>query len=52
METEKAHIEEVKKEGKDTAELEANSLDERARRYFRSMVSNAAETSLLPLEMK
>jgi arginyl-tRNA synthetase len=39
METEKAHIEEVKKEGKDTTELEANSLDERARRYFRSMVS-------------
>jgi arginyl-tRNA synthetase len=37
METEKAHIEEVKKEGKDTTELEANSLDERARRYFRSM---------------
>lgn len=34
---EKAAIEEQKKEGKDVTELEANSLDEQARRYFKKM---------------
>lgn len=34
---EKAAIEEQKKEGKDVADLEANSLDEKARQYFKKM---------------
>ena len=34
---EKEAIEAQKKEGKDVAELEANSLDEQARRYFKKM---------------
>lgn len=38
MSTEKEAIEAQKKEGKDTTELEANSLDERARGYFKKMV--------------
>jgi arginyl-tRNA synthetase len=39
---EKAQIEELKKEGKDTNEAEANSLDEQARRYFRKMTDKDA----------
>jgi hypothetical protein len=38
MSTEKEVIEAQKKEGKDTTELEAKSLDERARGYFKKMV--------------
>lgn len=41
MTAEKELIEAQKKEGKDVAELEANSLDEQARRYFKRMVSDA-----------
>ncbi|KAK1241645.1 hypothetical protein MKX08_001619 [Trichoderma sp. CBMAI-0020] len=37
MTAEKESIEAQKKEGKDVAELEANSLDEQARRYFKRM---------------
>jgi arginyl-tRNA synthetase len=40
MSAEKEKIEALKKEAQDTTELEANSLDEQARRYFRRMVSN------------
>lgn len=40
MSAEKEKIEALKTEGQDTTELEANSLDEQARRYFRRMVSN------------
>lgn len=39
MTAEKESFEAQKKDGKDTTELEANSLDEQARRYFRKMVS-------------
>lgn len=38
MEVEKQNIAKMKEEGKDTTDLEANSLDEQARRYFRRMV--------------
>ncbi|KAG9258047.1 arginyl-tRNA synthetase [Emericellopsis atlantica] len=38
MTAEKEKIEAEKKEGKDVAELEATSLDEQARRYFKMMV--------------
>jgi arginyl-tRNA synthetase len=41
MEDEKKAIDAQKKEGKDTAELEQNSLDEQARRYFKKMVSSS-----------
>jgi arginyl-tRNA synthetase len=37
MSEEKEKMEEAKKEGKDITELEANSLDEQARRYFKKM---------------
>ncbi|RFU77440.1 arginyl-trna synthetase [Trichoderma arundinaceum] len=37
MTSEKESIEAQKKEGKDVSELEANSLDEQARRYFKRM---------------
>lgn len=40
MTAEKESIEAQKKEGKDVTELEANSLDEQARRYFKRMVSD------------
>jgi arginyl-tRNA synthetase len=40
MTAEKEAIEAQKKEGKDVTELEANSLDEQARRYFKRMVSD------------
>lgn len=39
MTAEKESIEAQKKEGKDVTELEAKSLDEQARRYFKRMVS-------------
>ena len=39
MSAEKEKIEALKKEDQDTTGLEANSLDEQARRYFRRMVS-------------
>lgn len=40
MTLEKESIETQKKEGKDVSELEAKSLDEQARRYFKRMVSD------------
>ena len=43
MSAEKEEIEALKKQGKDTTALEANSLDEQARQYFKRMVR-------LPLE--
>lgn len=42
MSAEKEKIDALKKEGQDTAELEANSLDEQARKYFRQMVSRTS----------
>jgi len=39
MSAEKEAIEAQKKEGKDVSALEANSLDEQARQYFKRMVS-------------
>lgn len=42
MSAEKEAIEEQKKEGKDVSALEANSLDEQARQYFRRMVRRSA----------
>lgn len=38
MSAEKEEIEEKKKEGQDVSALEANSLDEQARQYFKRMV--------------
>lgn len=40
MSEEKEKIEALKKEGQDTTELEAKSLDEQARAYFRRMVGS------------
>lgn len=40
MTAEKEKIEALKKEGQDITELEAQSLDEQARKYFRQMVRN------------
>lgn len=45
MTAEKESIEAQKKEGKDVTELEANSLDEQARRYFKRMVSDGCLSS-------
>ncbi|PTB80855.1 arginyl-tRNA synthetase [Trichoderma longibrachiatum ATCC 18648] len=43
MTAEKEAIEAQKKEGKDVTELEANSLDEQARRYFKRMTDRDPE---------
>ncbi|KAL6858621.1 arginyl-tRNA synthetase [Trichoderma novae-zelandiae] len=43
MTAEKEAIEAQKKEGKDVTELEANSLDEQARRYFKRMTDREPE---------
>ncbi|KAL2130752.1 hypothetical protein VTI74DRAFT_5990 [Chaetomium olivicolor] len=43
MTAEKEQIEARKKDGEDVAELEANSLDEQARRYFRKMTDRDPE---------
>lgn len=47
MTAEKESIEAQKKEGKDVTELEANSLDEQARRYFKRMVSDKSTLDLI-----
>ncbi|KAI0477862.1 arginyl-tRNA synthetase [Xylariaceae sp. FL0804] len=46
-EAETAEIEAKKKEGQDVTELEANSLDEEARRYFRKMTDRDASALAL-----
>lgn len=47
MTAEKEQIEKRKQEGEDVAELEANSLDEQARRYFKKMTDRDPEALAL-----